>query len=482
MELKDLIALCLIAVAIPVGVVATCASQRARNAAFFILVFASTVTDRLDVNFATRFWYRGTTRGFEFSFIDILAISVLVSSMLLPRPDQKRWYWPASLGAMLLYFFYCCFSVVISDPKLFGLFELSKIVRGIVVFLAAAMFVQTERELRLLVLAFGCTLCFEGALALKYRYINGIYRVPGSLFHPNSLSMYLCTVAPVLVAATASDFPKPLRAFSFLALGAAAVTILLTVSRAGIPIFAFVTLGAMLACVSFRITFKKTAVALVVCALVGGMVYKSWGTLKARYGEASLEQEYLENKFENRGFYFRLAREILADRFLGVGLNNWSYVVSAIYGPRLGVPYEAYPNTTDAPNKEEASEFAFAAPAHNLGVLTAGELGWPGLFIFTLIWLRWFQMGASFLWRRTSQAMHRLGAGIFFGTCGIFLQSLTEWTYRQTQIFYTFNIMIGALASLYYVKHRTARAPIELEAMAEDFAECDELAETPFAQ
>jgi hypothetical protein len=32
------------------------------------------------------------------------------------------------------------------------------------------------------------------------------------------------------------------------------------------------------------------------------------------------------------------------------------------------------------------------------------------------------------------------------------------------------------------LKRRTVRAPIELEAMAEDFTECDELAETPLAQ
>ena len=481
MELKDLAALFLMAVAISGGVVATCLSQRARAAAFFLLILASAFTDRVDVNFVTRYWYRAATRGFEISLVDILAISLLISSLLLPRPGHRRWFWPASLGAMIIYFLYCCFSVAISEPKLFGLFELSKILRGILVFLAAAVYVQTERELRLLVLALGCAICFQGVLALKHRYVNGVYRVTGSLLDPNSLSMYLCTTAPVFFAAAASNFPKYLRKFCLLCSGITAVTILLTISRAGIPIFALVALGATMACASFRITFKKTAAVFLVCLALGGMVYKSWDTLKVRYGQASLKEEYLGEQFENRGSYLRQAWAILQDRFFGVGLNNWSYWVSEVYGPQLGIFYEAYPNTSDAPSKDAVGSFTFAPPAHSLMALTAGELGWPGLMIFLLVWLRWFQMGASFLRPRSPEAMHRLGVGFFFSTCGIFLQSQTEWTYRQTHIFYTFNVLLGALASLYYVKGQAARTPIDTNALTEEFSGNVPSAEPPLA-
>ena len=44
--------------------------------------------------------------------------------------------------------------------------------------------------------------------------------------------------------------------------------------------------------------------------------------------------------------------------------------------------------------------------------------------------------------------MRTMGVGIFFGICGIFGQSLTEWVYRQTPILFTFYILLGALASL----------------------------------
>ena len=48
--------------------------------------------------------------------------------------------------------------------------------------------------------------------------------------------------------------------------------------------------------------------------------------------------------------------------------------------------------------------------------------------------------------------MRRVGVGIFFGMCGTFFQSLTEWVFHQTPIFYTFNILLGVLASLCYVR------------------------------
>src|SRR5688572_8512150 len=125
------------------------------------MVAGVVVTHKLDINFLSHFWYRGTTRGLEVSFVDILAVAVLVSSVVFPRPGLARWYWPASLGLLLLFFGYSVLSVVVSEPRMNGVFELSKMVRGIVFFLAAALFVRSERELRILILGLGCAMCFE---------------------------------------------------------------------------------------------------------------------------------------------------------------------------------------------------------------------------------------------------------------------------------------------------------------------------------
>ena len=230
----------------------------------------------------------------------------------------------------------------------------------------------------------------------------------------------------------------------------------------------FVLLGTALATVSLRITAKKVIVVGLVLLAAAGLVGKSWKTLKVRFQESSLEGEYGNKHSMGRGYYLRMARAIADDHLLGVGLNNWSWWVSNKYGPRLGyrfVPYRSMdkdPSTIVPPDSNV--DMAQAAPAHNLGALTLGELGIPGLILFALLWLRWFIMGVGFLWKRTPEPMRRIGVGLFFGLAGIFLHSLTEWVFRQSPIYYVIHILLGALASLCYAKRHEAA---ETETVAE---------------
>src|ERR1044072_5217014 len=112
--------------------VVACLSKRIRDLFFIILVSLSPLIERLDLNYVSREWYRGTSRGFEISLLDILAIGLLVRGILLPRRGESRGYWPASFAMMLLFFVYACFNVAISEPKLFALFELFRMFRGLI--------------------------------------------------------------------------------------------------------------------------------------------------------------------------------------------------------------------------------------------------------------------------------------------------------------------------------------------------------------
>jgi O-antigen ligase len=466
MESKELIAVVLLLMGIPISIGICTMSFQARTAAFFLMIVGTLVTDKADVNFLSAAWYRGTTRGIEVSLVDLLAIGVLVGALLRPRLGERRWYWPAGLGFLLLYFLGAAASVAWSEPRIFGVFELSKIMRGILFFLAAASFVRSEREVRVLVLGLICGLCFESALAVKQRVLDGLYRVTGSIEHANSLSMYLCAVAPVVLSAMAAPLPRFWRALAFAAVAGATLSIVLTVSRAGMPSYALVMAGTAAFCFSWRPTFQKLAVVALVLVGLAGILAKSWDTLMARYGEATFEAEYLDERTEGRGYYLRLARMIIADNVLGVGLNNWSYWVSKSYGARLGTPYSDYDRLGPNPNPDDVPSEEYAAPAHNLAALTVGEMGLPGLFLLGLLWMRWFQMGARFLWRRGTDLASLVGIGIFFGTCGVFMQSVTEWTFRQTHILFTVQIMVGTLAALCWMKKRERQNVVRARAQA----------------
>ncbi|HKB56969.1 MAG TPA: O-antigen ligase family protein [Lacunisphaera sp.] len=477
-ETKDFIGVAILLAATGVTTGALLVSQRLRELALFAMIAGAVLSERLSINFYGAYWYRGTTRGFEITFVDILGLGLLLSTLLLPRHERLRWYWPAGLAPMLLFLLYAAASVLFASPKIFGAYELSKLLRGFMFFFAAAFFIRRERELSILVLALSCAVFLEGAGSLRQRYLEGIYRVTGTLDHPNSLSMYLCLVTPVLVAAGASTLPAWVRRCCWLAVGTAAITVMLTLSRAGIPAFGLAAGGAVAWCCSWRITFQKIAVAALVALGLTVVVWKSWDLLAARYGSASLEEEYLDDKSEGRGYYFRQAEVILADKPFGVGLNNWSYWVSRKYGAELDMRYETYDDITFAPPNDLLPMYRYAAPAHNLGVLTAGELGWAGLAVFSLLWLRWLQLGARFLRsHRVAGALHRLGVGLFFGCLGVFLQSQTEWTFRQTQIFLTFHLLAGVIASLHHERRTAGSLALEEPEPAEELADEPSLAE-----
>jgi len=471
MKLAHAIALALIPFLTVAGAVAATWSQRVRDVFFFAMVSLAVFAERMDVNFFSEAWYRGTSRGIQVTLLEILAAGLVIGCWLDRRGEERRWFWPASLGMMLLYLVYAGVSVVVSEPKIFGVFELSKMLGSILVFLAAAAYVRTKREWTLLLVALGCAVGFEGLWAVKQYFITRLDRVAGTLDHANSLSLYFCMTVPPLVAAAFAGWSRQLRWFCTVAAALGAVGLLLTFSRAGIPVLAVVVLGTIVTCASWQLTAGRIAVRAVLVLCAFALVAATWPKIEERYASATLEEEYFDPTIDGRGIYLRLAEMIAADHFFGVGLNNWSYHVSRTYGPRLGFRFVDYDYLVSIYGTSDPLLFAnsyLAAPAHNLAALTLGELGVPGLVLFGLLWLRWFWMGAAFLRLPRAEPMRVMGVGLFFSVCGIFGQSLTEWVYRQTPILFTFYLLLGALASLTAVRRRSRRSGLAINASDSD--------------
>lgn len=453
METKHIVGLIAMCGLASVSALAMTMWPRARLVGLFALVFGAIISPWFDVNLFGQYWYRGTTRGVEISWVDCIAFGLFVSEMLMPRYERRRWLWPTGLGLFIVYLGYCTVSVVTAEPKLYGVWELANVFRATLVILAAAAVVRSRRELGVVVLALACAVCVEAVYGFKQRFVSGIYRVPGTFQHENTLSTYLCTVGPILLAAAFADWSKWLRWFCALACGVAFVTELLTISRAGIPIFVFVMAGVTFFCVTWRITRRKIAVGTLVLGAAMALFAATWDQIKARYASASLEEEYLSEDSEGRGVYFRWAFMMADDSYWGVGLNNWSYYVSKVYGAELGFRYEDYDDISTSPEKADLPAINYAAPAHSLVALTLGELGIPGVIVIGLVWLRWFQMGVTFFRQRlNADPMHRLGIGCLFALAGVFLSNVTEWTYRQAGIIFTCHIVVGILASLHYAR------------------------------
>ena len=455
MEDKYIIFLFGTAIFVPLGIAIARSNPRALNLVFIALVFGTTQPESLfglptDINFLSREWYRGSTRGIEISYVDLLALILLFSSLTARAREGVKYFRPPSYGFLKAYFFWALFTVVIvSEPKIFGVFELTKIVRAILVFLAVWAFVRSPEQVRIFVYVLVFVVFYVAAVALYDRYFLGLHRIRATFPHPNSLSMYCLQIFPFMISIWfAQDVSPRLRKLCLLACVLIAGVIILTISRTGFASLVVLAFLAIILNVRSRWTARNFGIVALIVITGSIMVFKAWDSLSSRYVHFEFENEYLSEQGD-RGSYFRKGWPALKDNPLfGVGLNNWSYWISNRYGPETGYySYEPYPGTDSAPfsNRQEA-------PAHNLYLITAVELGWIGLVLLIVLFCRWLYIAGSGLMKSSGDFLDRVRIGAFLSLLGVLMQSVTEWEFRQTSLFFLSHIVIGVAAFIYHNK------------------------------
>lgn len=457
LELKHFIFFGAAGVLVPAGIMLSCLSRRIHDAVFVLVVFGTSMPHGLfgfptDINFLSLEWYRGSTRGIEISYIDLVAVVLLVASVFHRKREGRAIHWPPGLAPLLAYFAWCALTVVaFSEPKLFGVFELTKILRGIVLFTAVALYIRSPRELNLLVWVLVGTIMYEGLVCLKERYVDGRNRTSGTLGHPNSLSMYCLQCLPIFIAAHFSkNASKPFRIACFLGFMATAGCVLLSISRTGFAVLVLISGIAFILSTGLKLSPRNVGLAALGLIIFTLMVAKAFDTTMTRLGGFDLEREYLSEEGD-RGTYFRQAAPALADSpIYGFGLNNWSWWIANRYAQMTGFdtirPYESM-----GPSSEQEG----TAPAHNLYLLTVAELGWVGLLFLLVMFLRWLWMSGSVMRSNRQTLEDSVRLGICLSLAGVMLQSWTEWEFRQTPILFLGHVIMGAGSTLYF--HRAKK-------------------------
>ncbi len=458
-EAKHIIFFAGSAVCIPVGILCATQSRKMLDFVFVFLVFGTCMPSGLfgfptDINFLSREWYRGSTRGVEISYLDLLAIVLFVSSLVVRNREGKKMFWPPSMGLLVAYFFWCLLNVaVFSDPKIFGLFELTKLMRAMLLFVAVCAYIRSPREINIFLWALVGTIFYEAAVCLRDRYVYHIHRIRGTLGHPNSLSMYALQCVPIFITSFfAKDISQKLRIACVFAFVAAAGCVLLTISRTGFAAMVLLAGAAFGLGTGFKLSVRNVALASLGLMLVSLMVVKSWDTIMSRLGGFDLQQEYLEGG--DRGSYFRQAKPAIVDNpFAGVGLNNWSWTISKTYGPQAGFDMEPYSSLHAPPHGGWQ-----VAPAHNFFLLTLTELGFPGLILLGLFLIQSLWIGGSAILGKQGNLIRLMRLGVFLSLLGVLMQSFTEWEFRQTPMYFLGHIVMAVGATLYHYRARGASA------------------------
>ena len=431
---------------VPAGTLMATYSRRIREVVFGLLVFTTAFTDWVDINFVERWWYAGSTRGIEVSITDLLTLILLLSTLFTMRRENARLFWPASFGLMLLYFGYGCLSVMASDPKLFGLFELTKLFRGLVVFLAVVWYVRTERDAYVLIFGLSATLIVNGLFAVWQRYSGHVYRVNGTFPHENILGDYCILVGMVVLAVSLHATINPsIRIICAVAWVSAAVATILTIGRMPSALFLVSSVGVLITAHGFKIDLRRILLFLTLGVVMFGIFYRGFDRLEQRQIAVSSRNDYVGQGL--RSAHLTIGRDMAQDHWFGVGLNNWGWYFHE-YAYEFGSAFREsspYESTAD-PGDGHATQ------GHMLYALVLGELGYPGLLIFIALICQCLYLSTYSHFDKEANLMSRVSAGCFFGFLAEFVANGTEISFRNQQIFIIFNILIGFVVAARHLR------------------------------
>ncbi len=447
MELKYLIFFFALVFGVPLGIFLGCKFPWFSQAMVFFVVFSTVMPDTTAINFVSREFYFTMTKGFEISLADLGAL-VLLGIMLVQKETYGINRVPPMGWCILAVFAVGFFSWLqapsfISVPTpaqehpffipydkfetgLYPLFELSKVLRGFLLFFVLAWYVRRPENLETLLFAIAAATIYIGFLALYDRYVLHFHRIKATLQHPNSLATYMAMVGTFNFAGLLTSRGRLRTGLYLLAVGLSGVTVLMTISRGGLAALA---LGFLL-CLAMLIwqNFTTKNIALILVGLIGAVfaLGQAMDSLLDRF----VGEQDASSDIEYRMYYNNQAKLMAADRFFGVGLGNFSAFSWDEYAARVEPDNPA------------------GTPAHNVWFLQMGETGYIGLALFALMWLRFFSLAVPLaLWRMRGPVQAAAVAAL---ACALVLhvQANVQLSYRQTPIYLMSVICFGVISGL----------------------------------
>ncbi len=391
---------------------------RLRYGLCFALGFSSILPQTLNiVSYET---YRGSSRGFETTIVDLVCWSVLIAV----TRGEKRASFPLALQ-LIAYVGVAFASVLGSEIPLFSYFELWKIFRGAL--LAWAGFrVATNTELNVAVLR---GLCFAAAysavLALMDRYVFGLLQAMGPFPHQNALAMAENHIFPLALAQVLVGHGRRLELATVLL---APLGLIIALSRAGLALFVVGAAVTFLVSLSQRVSARKVvflALGIVGAALV---LLKAADTIVERFMTASAKSAEARVEFEEVG---RLMNEDFP--LLGVGPNMYSFQSQyGGYGERVGLV-----------------QMDVGGLMHNIYQLSKAEMGIIGYFAFLLLAFSPVILGIIAYFKDKDIVRKNVVLGLTVGIGLTLIHGNLEWTLRTAQMGSIFWLTIGVISGVY---------------------------------
>ncbi len=375
--------------------------------------------DTTDIDLVAVEAYRGESVGLTVTLVDVVAVALFFA---LPFEGRLGPYWKTRF----VYLGIAALSVINTEVPIYTWFAVWKLVRAYFYLSVAARVCAQPRLAPWLLNGLGAGILYSAVIAAYQRYVLHWYQSMAHFPHQNTLGMAANLVFPIALALLLQGKRWKL---ALAVLVAAAFCVVLTLSRGALMMLviacALVFVGSFLR----GVTWHKGRVAGAFSLGAALVVAKGWDTIVARFSQAPRQSEMARERFNEA------ASMMLSDHPFGVGLNQYSYVLS----------HDGYAQAVKLAAVDRDGL------AHHIYWLTAAELGWIGVLAYVAVLavpLALAIHGAAVARRDDVRGDVLLGCAVALAV--MYIHGTAEWVARQmptTYLFWAIAAIIWGLAT-----------------------------------
>lgn len=420
-----------------------------QRALFGLMVFMPTLQPgRFTLMIGSIEKYRGHTKGFEVSLIEVFAIALIIAVAKSPRdpavPPRKGL--PPGTWVYALWALTGLLSVFNAWDASLAWMAFARFGKGTLIFVAAAMYLRDDKDLRAALTGLALSLVVQAWICMKMRYLEGYFQIKGWFEHQNPMSMWAYMTACVVFAAALNKEVKGrLLWLCLAAFGSAGLCVLLSVSRAALAAYA-IGAAIVLGMAWLRGPGMRTAL-FSVMGVIGAVLVMMFAmdSLNSRLKEVKESKE--KNAEDLRPVLNRQCKAMLHDYpLLGIGWNNYGIANSR----PLGAKYSAILEEWDAERGFAiVDELYWGNPlTESLYWLLLAENGWAGwalFLIFEAVTL-WCALRA-WLWHGKS-LMGYAAFGILVALSICYLHGMVERILTQTKNLSHWLMLAGMVSGM----------------------------------
>jgi hypothetical protein len=381
-------------------------------------------------------WYRGVTKGYEFTMMEMLSVSLIFATLF----NSKRKFICLPMGT-ILWFLY----VGASSLSIFSALELNYVFMSILkhakvwlIVYAVANYVRSRRDVHVMLTGISIMLIYQFIIVAKMKWIDGFYQVRGLFEHQNPLAMFTyMAVLPLLAVAMSPAVSKARGLFYFFAFACSSIIVIASLSRAALAFFAMGSIAVVAAGFFDRISLRRM-LTVGIMAFGGTFVLAMTAdTIIARFNDDGNNASS-----ETRDVMNLASQAMITDKPLGVGWNN--------FGKAINHPYP-YGDVIDDWNRDRGQkvdfDYAKGVVESHYWLLKA-ETGWPGYVTYMMFIIIVTSRTIPLIIMRRGSLEAAIAVGILVGFGITYVHSSLERVLTQTKNIALWMTYIGLLGAL----------------------------------